>query len=127
MNHLHFLLGEVDMKGLQLKVLLFVRSIRSRDFKIYKQVIRNLLPWFFALDHVHYARWLSVHLCDMLKLNETSPDVSTYFERGMFVVSKTKRSSSSIGIDHAHEQNNKCVKGDGGKQHVVTHICLKCL
>ena len=102
MNHLHFLLGEVDMKGcihswfwsmtldLQLKVLLFVRSIRSSDFKLYKQAIKNLLPWFFALDHIHYARWLSVHLCDMLKLNETSPDVSTYFERGMFVVSKTK-------------------------------------
>ena len=29
------------------------------------------------------------------------------------VVRKTKNPFSSIGIDHAHKQNNKCVKGDG--------------
>ena len=33
---------------------------------------------------------------------------------GIFVVRKTEKPFSSIGIDHAHEQNNKCVKGDGG-------------
>ena len=27
---------------------------------------------------------------------------------------KTKNNFSSIAIDHAHEQNNKVVKGDGG-------------
>lgn len=99
---------------LQCIVLMFVRSIRSGDFELYKRTINNLLPWFFAFDHVNYARWLSVHLCDMLQLQETNQDIFQHFNEGHFVVSKSKRAFSTIGIDHAHEQNNKCVKGDGG-------------
>ena len=50
-----------------------------------------------------------------MQLNETSPLVNSYFEQGMFVVCKTNNLFSSIGIDHAHEQNNKLeLKGDGG-------------
>ena len=66
------------------------------------------------MDHTNYARWLSVHLCDMVKLEEKNPEIFSHFVEGEFVVSKTKRPFSSLGIDHAHEQNNKCVKGDGG-------------
>ena len=73
------------------------------------------MPWLFAFNHTHYARWLLVHLCDMLQLQETNPDVYNHFNEGYFVVNKSKRAFSSLGIDHAHEQNNKCVKGDGGK------------
>ena len=99
---------------LQLLVLTFVRSIRSGNFELYEWSIRQLLPWLFAFDHTHYARWLSVHLCDMLELKKTNHEVYCQFKKGNFVVQKTKRVFSSIGIDHAHEQNNKCVKGDGG-------------
>ena len=100
---------------LQLLVMSFVRSIRSGNFNLYKETITLLLPCFFAFNHTHYARWLSVHLCDMLQLQETNPDVFHHFNMGYFVVSKTKRAFSSLEIDHAREQNNKCVKGDGGK------------
>ena len=93
--------------NLQLLMLLFVRAIRSADFQLYKAFINGLLPWFFAMDHVNYARWLSVHLCDMLQLEDTNPDIFSHFNDGEFVI--TKREFSSIGIDHAHEQNNKCV------------------
>lgn len=99
---------------LELLLLEFVRSIRSADFTLYKQSISKLLPWFFEMDHTNYARWLSIHLYDMLDLPQTNPIVNEYFEAGRFVITKTKRKFSSIGIDHAHEQNNKCVKGDGG-------------
>ena len=71
------------------------------------------MPWFFAFNHTHYARWLSVHLCDMLQLQETNAEVFRHFNEGHFVVAKSKRAFSSRGIDHAHEQNNKYVKGDG--------------
>ena len=93
---------------------MFVRSIRLADFSLYKRAIADLLPWFFATDHVNYARWLSVHLYDMLDLSETNPVVYENFMHGKFGITKTKKKFSSIGIDHAHEQNNKCVKGDGG-------------
>ena len=96
-------------------VLSIVRSIRTGDFTLYKRSIKSLLPWLFALDHPHYARWLSVHLMDMIQLGETNPEIETTFENGLFVINKTRKKFSSIGIDHTHEQNNKCVKGDGGK------------
>ena len=100
---------------LELLVLSFVRSIRMGSFRLYKESIKSLLPWFFALDHTNYSRWLSVHLVDMFHLEEINTDIATAFKNGMFVINKTRRKFSSIGIDHTHEQNNTCVKGDGGK------------
>ncbi|KAL9978410.1 hypothetical protein ACROYT_G015923 [Oculina patagonica] len=66
------------------------------------------------MDHTNYARWLSVHLRDMTSLEKGHPSVHSEFERGGFVIRKTQRPFSALAIDHAHEQNNKCVKGDGG-------------
>lgn len=34
--------------------------------------------------------------------------------KGNFTVKKSKHAFSAIAIDHAHEQNNASVKGDGG-------------
>ena len=105
----------------QLTILIFVRSIRSGDFGLYISSIQKLLAWFFALDHSNYARWLPVHPCDMMLLQKTHLDIATHFYKGKFVVSKTKRVFSLIGIDHAHEQNNNCVKGGEGKNFYFHH------
>ena len=99
---------------LELIMLMFVRSIRSGNFELYKYSLSRIMPWFFALNHTHYARWVSVHLNDMLALEEADQEVAKEFERGSFVVGKTKHKFSSLAIGHAHEQNSKCVKGDGG-------------
>ena len=50
----------------------------------------------------------------MISLKDNHPGVYTKFEQGCFVVRKTRRKFSAISIDHAHEQNNRYVKGDGG-------------
>ena len=73
-----------------------------------------MVPWFFALDHTIYARWIPVHLRDMAELANKHPDVFTEFSNGHFTVQKTKRMFSAIPLDQAHEQNNAYVKGDGG-------------
>ncbi|XP_076078833.1 uncharacterized protein LOC143048849 [Mytilus galloprovincialis] len=73
-----------------------------------------LIPWFFALDHPNYARWLPIHVRDMFALDTIAPSIATEFESGHFVVHKTHSTFSAIAIDHAHEQNNKLVKGKGG-------------
>ena len=96
---------------LELLVLLFIRSYRESNFELYKDVLQELLPFFFALDHVHYARWVSVHLRDMETLDSNT---GAQFLQGDFTVHKTARPFSSIAIDQAHEQNNAHVKGDGG-------------
>ena len=73
-----------------------------------------MLAWVFALNHTNYARWLPVHLRGISALQQTAPGVFLQFEKGLFTVHKTPRRFSAIAIDHAHEQNNGMVKGDGG-------------
>jgi hypothetical protein len=99
---------------LELLVLSFVRSIRLGSFSLYVQCLQKLAPWFFVCDHTHYARWLPVHIRDMLNLPSSHPDVYEQFMLGKFTVAKTQNNFSCIALDHAHEQMNAVIKGDGG-------------
>jgi hypothetical protein len=99
---------------LEIQVLIFVRSIREADFLLYIDALTKIVPWFFALGHIHYARWISVHLRDMISLKDSHPEVYSQFLTGNFAVKKTTCNFSAIAIDQAHEQNNACVKDDGG-------------
>ena len=81
---------------------------------MYVDSVYKMLPWFFALNHTNYARWLPVHVRDMRELHKKAPQVEEAFKEGLFTVVKTRRRFSAIAIDQAHEQNNAMVKGDGG-------------
>ena len=35
---------------------LFVRAHREKKFSLYLDVLKEIVPWFFVLDHYHYAR-----------------------------------------------------------------------
>ena len=100
---------------MELVLLTFLHSIRTGNFQLYLHSLEKMIPWFFALDHFHYARSLSVHVSDMKMLEITNPDVYQAFnEFGCFVVSRTKKPFSSMELDQRHEQHNKDVKGYGG-------------
>ena len=98
---------------LQLHVLIFLRSIREANFELYINSLSSLVPWFFALSRYNYARWLPVHLRDMLTLKDDHPLTAKEFSAGKFVVTKTERKLSELALDHAHEQNNAIVKDYG--------------
>ena len=100
--------------ALEVCTLIYVRSLREADFAMYLDALTELVPWFYALDHTNYARWIPVHLRDVAELPKKHPDIYREFSAGHFTVQKTKRVFSAIPIDQAHEQNNACVKGDGG-------------
>ena len=100
--------------ALEVCILIYVRSLREADLAVYLDALTELVPWFYALDHTNYARWIPVHLRDMAELPTKHPDIYREFCAGHFTVQKTKRVFSAIPIDQAHEQNNACVKGDGG-------------
>ena len=72
------------------------------------------MKYIFALNHYNYARWFSLHVDDLLKLEYTCPDVYKEFCNGHFVISKTENPFSSIAIDQAHTQNNAVIKGVTG-------------
>jgi len=98
---------------LELTVLKLVGAMRAGDFSEYVQSLRQLVPWCFALDHINYARSLSLHLRDMNSLVQQHPTVYQHFCAGRFVAHKTNRPFSGMALDQAHEQLNALVKGDG--------------
>ena len=101
---------------LQLLVMIYVRSLREADFKLYLESLAQIVPWFFSLDHTNYAReslvqivtwffsldhtnyarWIPVHLRDMVTLAEKHPAVHQEFMNGNFTVNKTGRTFSNI-------------------------------
>lgn len=99
---------------LELTALAFVRSIRLGLFALYKETLGQLIPWVFALDHIHYARCLSVHLRDMCTLEDEQPGLYAEFVKGNFVGQKSKKSFSKLALDQMHEQLIAVLKGDGG-------------
>ena len=100
--------------SMELTILSLVRAFREANFNLYCQAVSALIPFFFANNNVNYARWLPVHLRDMLSLEHKHPDVFEEFQSGRFVVFKSSRDFSAMAIDQAHEQANAIIKGEGG-------------
>ena len=98
---------------IKLTIMIFVRSLRKKNFQLYKDACQSLASWFFALDCTHYARWLPVYIRYMECLEKEIPAVATELKTGNFVVNKTNPAFFSLPNDE-HEQNNKIVKGDRG-------------
>ena len=108
----HFLFWGLVLH-LELTCLRLVGAFREANFALFVDAIWQILPWLFAMDHTNYARWLAVNYQDMQVLSKY-PDVYKHFSDGAFVVQKTNRAFSSIALDHAHEQVNALVEGQGG-------------
>ena len=42
-----------------------VRSIREASFDLFVASLKQLCPLLFALDHIHYSRWIPVFILDL--------------------------------------------------------------
>ena len=106
-----FLFWDVILQ-LETLVLLVIRAHRQRNFNLYVEAMEELIPLFFALDHVNYARWASIHIRDLKSLPD---NIAKEFQNeGHWVLSKTGYKFSAIPFDQANEQENKIVKSAGG-------------
>ena len=99
---------------LELDVLQYVRCIREGNVDLYVQMLDKLVPWFFSMGHINYARWVPVHIRDLILAKDRNPDIYNEFQNGKFVITKTLNAFSKMTIDQAHEQENERIKGDGG-------------
>ena len=95
-------------------LLMFVRSLREANFRLFISCLSSICTWMFALNHVHYTRWLPVFINDLSLLRDKNNLVFDAFLNGFFTVRKSERAFSNMATDQAHEQNNKFVKIDGG-------------
>ena len=71
---------------LELTVKVYIRAFRETEFLLYIEALSMIVPWFFALGHTHYSRWVPVHLRDMVSLKQLHPDVCVEFLKGDFAV-----------------------------------------
>lgn len=99
---------------LELLLLVLLKSLRAADFHLCVDGLSKMLPCFFAMNDGNYARWLPVHLRDMLLLDQMVPHVASEFKKGQFTMNKSLKRFSSIAIDQAHAQNTAMVKGEEG-------------
>ena len=81
--------------------------------QVYVEVLEELAPLFFAMNHVNYVRWMPVHIRDMKSLPDSNI-MEEFLQHSNWVLSKTSHKFSAISFDLAHEQENKIVKGAGG-------------
>ena len=100
--------------SIELEVLTWDRSIHEGNFLLYVEALTRLQWLFHSLDHYNYARASAIHLRDLVILREKHPRIFEAFCKGKVTVNKTQRAFSRMAIDESHEQNNACVKGDGG-------------
>ena len=69
---------------LELMVFTFAKSLRMADFSLYTECLIQLAHWFVSLDHTNYARWLPVHIRDILNLEKAHPEVALEINKGNF-------------------------------------------
>ena len=97
---------------LEVWLFMFIHSLREGDFPLFITSLEIFVPWMFFLHDIHYARWLPVFLEQLKKNEEGTPRNSSV--KGISQLTKLIILFSFIGVDQAHEQNNKVVKVDGG-------------
>ena len=59
--------------------LVLILSFLEGLIEAYKASLVTIMPFLFANDNTHYSRWGTVHLNDMLFLQESNPDVYREF------------------------------------------------
>ena len=92
----------------ELTVLVYVRSLRQGSFKMYLDALTELATWFHAMDHTNYARWIPVHLRDMVTLPTAHPEVAREFEAGNFTIYETSWRFSAIPTRPGSRAKQRC-------------------
>ncbi|KAL1268455.1 hypothetical protein QQF64_033818 [Cirrhinus molitorella] len=98
-------------------LLLFVRATRESDWQLHLSTVRLLMAWFFAYDHVNYARYLPSYWLEMVNLPFTHPSCHSELSvKGQWTVQRQSvHGFASIACDQAIEQTcNRDSKTKGG-------------
>ena len=80
----------------QISYLVFIRSMREHSFKPLVKIMIFLVKSSFNFNYYNYARWLSMHIQDLLNFPITCPQLYQEFQRGNFVIQISGRQFSLI-------------------------------
>ena len=96
------------------RLLLFRHAVRSQDWLLHLKSTEDIIGDVISMDRIKYRRMLPVYLADMKHLESEEPTIWNSFLQGNFAVKKSDISFTSLGIDHAGEQQNKLLEIQGG-------------
>ena len=97
-----------------LKFLVFTRSIREENFKLFIDCLMEWVGWFFVFDHHNYARYVPGQLADISYIKSEIAELYQLLVKGVFTANKTNKRFSTIHLDQNHEQMNDTLKHNGG-------------
>ena len=107
-----FWLSFIDMVSVLLK---FIRATREGNWDLHLACLQAMVPWFFAYDHINYARCVSVYICDMKNLETSDPEIYHSLQNGGFTVQRSEHSFAQVSFDQTIEQTvNRDTKTKGG-------------
>ena len=113
-QHLLFKVTRQYMR-MVMKMLQFIRAVRTGDRKLHLQALEVFTKYFFAHDRLNYARMVPMYLAEMDSLPATDPDVYAEFLSGNWVVNKNSNIPfCALGADHSIEHVNRSMKVHGG-------------
>ena len=93
----------------------FSKTERTGNWQLHLSATAAIVPHFFSMDRVNYARWLPVYLSDMNMLESSHPEVFQEFVTGTHSVSRSKQPFAQVWPDMALEQSiNFDSKSKGG-------------
>ena len=97
-------------------LLQFIRASRQGVWELHLSSLHEMTKYFFAHDQINYARLAPLYLAEMYNLKTFDKQTWDYLSSGHFTVNKNTNqcSFSSIGVDHALEQENRSLKVRGG-------------
>ena len=105
-----------------LLLLQFVKAEQSGNWKLHLSATAAMVPHFFSMDRVNYARWLPVYLFDMNMLESKHPEVYHVFMAGSHSVGRSEQPSAQVWSDMALQQSiNLDLKSKGG----IIGMCTK--
>jgi hypothetical protein len=92
-----------------------IRADREGNWNLHLNSLKSILPMFATFDRTNYLRWASLYMEDMMKLEETAPELYQSFIAGKFVVKRTPGQFKAVGADMCLEQTiNRSQKSTAG-------------
>ena len=100
----------------------FIRNQRQGNWPGTSESSEMLCPYFFAFGHTNCSRWVPVFLRDMAQLPALHLDVHDNFMKGHFVVQRSEKKSSLMGLDQSQEHSIRMLKEDGGPKGLYNKV-----
>ena len=80
------------------------RSVRENDLEMFIHTIPKISCYFFAFNQPNYAKWMVQYHNNLLRLNESHPEVHDDSKNSGFGVKRTEHNFSRSPIDLTLEQ-----------------------